>query len=243
MSKRTIFIISDNLDAGSPERIALIRNYLNKIATANKTAPMFTDVAIYFHPIEIMKLSPIFTMARDLGIGIVADSMNATRYYAGTDARYEDCVQRLIDVGVTMARVDDANTKPREIVKSLLLPLDIQWFLSCGVHFTEAMNDLASEVLANVKATPQMYLNGANISFMSEWFKNYRSPAIDFECYNDGDRMTTPQEVLSMGRTLIATRKPIWFVYGHDENTNFLRSYGKQWQALQTVMKEFWLQK
>jgi hypothetical protein len=246
--KRAALIIADNMDAGSRSRVTLINKYLNMIADANDKAPMFSDVCLNFHASEVKTPSSIFKTARDKGIGIIADTLNANYRDASSYSAYVDHVKRLQDQGVTLLRVDDANTLPSVALQSMIVDLPgLRWILSSGVHAAPAMSSLALAQDADTKVTVQGYLNGADVSYLKKWLKDIPMWSLDFECYRTGKgRMTTTAEIATMGQAVIEAHKKVVMVYGHDDNTDFTlpatnpRNVRAQWNALQTWLREWW---
>lgn len=247
-------IISDNMDADTKARISYLTKMLQKMAAANKQGRMFSHAVIYFHKVEIVKPSPIFKVADDLGIEIIADTLNANFGQVKSATEYVDLVLRLLDLGVSMGRIDDANTKNEAQLLDMLPDVPgWRWILSSGVHATAAMSGLAQSVDADVKVTAQTYLNGANISFLQDWMASKPMWSVDFEAYRTPKgRMTTPDEILAMGDEIIKAKKRRVMVYAlKDQHTDFLapekiggkpnpKYLGKQWAALQGFLARWW---
>jgi hypothetical protein len=248
--KRAALIIADNMDAGSRSRVTLINKYIAMIAEANSVAPMFSDICLFFNAAELMPPLSIFKTARDKGIGIIADTVNANYRQAKSHSAYVDHLKRLMDQGVTMVRVDDANTLPAVALQSMIVDIPgLRWILSSGVHDAPAMSYLAQNLDADTKVTVQTYLNGASVNYLKTWLSTISMWSVDFECYRTGrGRMTTPAEIASMGQAVIDAHKRVVMVYGHDDNTNFTlpstdsRNVRAQWGALQAFLKKWWLE-
>lgn len=242
IGKRASLIIADNMDAGSSARISLITKYLDKIALANRAAPMFSHIRVYFHVSEVKTPSPLFKAAKERGIGIFADTLNANYRQCKTPQEYEAHIRALMALGVTIGFVDDANVIDLATLAKMIPAIDgFRYVLSTGIVDAREMGDLALNADADVKTTAQTYLNGASVNYLKTWLRDLPMWGVDFECYRDNGRMTTPQEIATMGREVIAARKGQVHVYGHDGNTNLLsKTYASQWAALQTFLASWW---
>jgi hypothetical protein len=247
-------IISDNMDADTKARISYLTRMLQKMATANKQGRMFSHAVIYFHKVEILKPSPIFKVAEDLGLEIIADTMNTNFGQVKSAAEYVDLILSLIDLKVSMGRIDDANTKPETMLLDMLADVPgWRWILSSGVNASPAMSSLAQGVDADTKVSAQAYLNGADISFFRDWMKTKPMWSIDFESYRTPKGyMTTPDEITQMGDEVIKAKKRRVMVYAlKDQHTDFLapetingkknpKWLGPQWAALQGFLTRWW---
>lgn len=247
-------IISDNMDADTKARVSYLTKMLQKMAAANKQARMFSHAVIYFHKVEIVKPSPIFQIAKDLGLEIITDTMNANFGQVKSATEYVDLVLRLMDLDVSMGRIDDANTKPQDQLLNMLPDIPgWRWLLSTGVNDVPAMSAVAQSVDGDVKVTAQTYLNGADISYLQRWLKTVKMWSVDFEAYRTDDGyMTKPDDITRMGNEVIAAKKRFVMVYAlRDEHTDYLapatingkpnpKYIGKQWTALQGFLARWW---
>jgi hypothetical protein len=242
------------MDAATKGRISYLTKMLQKMAAANKQGRMFSHAVIYFHKVEILQPSPIFKVAEDLGIEIIADTLNANFSQVKSATEYVDLILRLIDLKVSMGRIDDANTKPEAMLLDMLADVPgWRWILSSGVNASSAMSNLAQSIDADAKVSAQTYLNGANIKFFQDWMANKPMWSVDFEAYRtDKGYMTTPEEITAMGDEVIKAKKRRVMVYAlKDQHTDYLapekvggkpnsKYLGKQWAALQGFLARWW---
>lgn len=245
-------IIADNMDAASKERISLITKYINKIATQNKKKRMFSHIRIFLAMSEVMPTpSPLFETARKANIGIIADTVNTIYKQcikAGTPQRYVEYLQRLVQLGVTMVCIDDAEEHTFEQIQDMVIDVPgLRWLLSTGISTAPEVQRWILNLDTASRFEAQCYRQGEDVENVERWMRDVGMWAVAFEAFRNEDGvMTTPEEITKMGQYVIGANKKVIMVYGHDEHTDYTLPpthplfIGKQWNALATFLGKWW---
>lgn len=242
-----MLIIASNASANDAGKISIIKQHLIRMRV--QTARGLNSIRVHIAPTELTPSSAFYAVlsqARDAGVEVVADSLNAA-FYSMSLSAFRDYVGNITHEQITTFCVDDCQRfTDLDLAKmaKVVTQNGGKLLLSTGAKRENAERIRKVTALTHSHFELQAYRQGEGTNWPAIWIPLFAPACWAFEFHkDDSGKMTTADDISGMwNHALKLPLIPKWLsVYGQDDTTNLLsKSFAQHWVNFNAGMDKWW---